>query len=92
MFYSVNSNLPYPRSVGCWSLGPKYYPGDIWTCDQNLSDLLKDYNYIVINNADEKFWEANASLFEKSQSVKLSEGVYKRLLNANRSSIFQKLD
>ena len=90
MFYYLIS--PNPSSDDCWSIGPKFYPGDVWTCDRNLGDLLNGYNYIVINKADVQFWETNRSLFQQSQSAKLSEGVYKRVLNANGSSIFQKID
>ena len=90
MFYYLIT--PNPSSEACWSVGSKFYPGDVWTCDQNLGDLLNGYNYLVINQADELFWKTNAALFEKPQSGKLSEGVYKRALNANGSSIFQKID
>lgn len=83
---------PNPSSDWCWSVGRKYYPGDVWTCDQNLSDLLKSYNYLVINQADEQFWEANSFLFEKPQSGRLSEGIYKRVLKPNGSSYFQKIN
>ena len=90
-YYLISPNLTSSFSR-CWSLGPKYYEGDIWTCDQNLGDLVKDYNYLVINKADEQFWNANSVLFEKPSSGFLSEGIYKIKKNFNGPSIFQKLD
>lgn len=90
IFYYLIS--PNPTSVACWSVGSKFYPEDVWTCDRNMNDLLKDYNYLVINHADEQFWKTNESLFEKPKSGSLSEGIYKRELNANGSSVFHKLN
>lgn len=90
MFYYLAS--PIVMANSCWSIGPKYYPGDVWTCNQNLSELSKNYNYLVINQADEQFWTANAPLFEKPQTGKLTEGIYKRIVKPNGSSYFQRID
>ncbi len=53
--------LPNPTNYWCWSVGEKYYEGDVWTCPQNLSVLLKDYKYLYIHNADQQFWRKLSS-------------------------------
>ena len=55
--------LPNPPN-GCWSVGKKYSDGDVWTCDQPLGLLIKDYAYLAIYNADELFWQDNFVLFD----------------------------
>jgi hypothetical protein len=32
----------------CWSLGPKFYPEDLWTCDSSLKNALVGYDYLYI--------------------------------------------
>jgi hypothetical protein len=48
--------LPNHTNYWCWTVGKKYYEGDVWTCPQDLSSLLRDYDYLYIHNADEQFW------------------------------------
>lgn len=48
--------LPNYTNSWCWTVGQRYYEGDVWTCPQNLSSLLKDYDYLYIHNADQQFW------------------------------------
>jgi hypothetical protein len=67
--------LPYPPN-DCWSVGKKYNEGDVWTCDRPLGLLLKDYSYLAIYAADERFWKDNAELFD-SNGVGRARGVYK---------------
>lgn len=67
--------LPFPPN-DCWSVGKKYNEGDVWTCDRPLGLLLKDYSYLAIYAADDRFWKDNAELFEPS-GVGRARGVYK---------------
>jgi hypothetical protein len=67
--------LPYPPN-DCWSVGKKYNEGDVWTCDRPLGLLLKDYSYLAIYAADERFWKDNAELFDPN-GVGRARGVYK---------------
>ncbi len=67
--------LPYPPN-DCWSVGKKYNEGDVWTCDRPLGLLLKDYSYLAIYSADERFWKDNAELFDP-YGVGRTRGVYK---------------
>ncbi len=66
---------PFPHSE-CWSVGKKYHAGDVWTCDQPLGLLVKDYDYLVIYHADERFWHDNRAIFAAEGQGKES-GVYK---------------
>jgi len=49
--------LPNPTNFWCWTVGEKYYAEDVWTCPQDLSVLLKDYDYLYLHNVDEQFWK-----------------------------------
>lgn len=62
----------YPRKTnsgghgGPWSLGEPYYEGDVWTADytpEQLLNVFREYDYIFIGNADEKFWKRYGALF-----------------------------
>jgi hypothetical protein len=68
--------LPYDSSKWCWSLGDKYYEGDIWTCPKRLEEALKDFDFLAIYDADAQFWKDNGNLF--SVTVKgVKTGVFK---------------
>lgn len=67
--------VPFPHSE-CWSIGKKYNEGDVWTCDQPLGFLVKDYDYLAIYHADERFWNDNRPLFSPDGQGRES-GVYK---------------
>ncbi len=69
------SMIPYPASE-CWSVGAKYHAGDVWTCQQNLKDLLRGYAYLAIYNADARFWQDNGDLFDET-SEHVATGVFK---------------
>ncbi len=60
----------------CWSVGKKYNEADVWTCDQPLGYLLKDYDYLAIYHADQRFWQDNQALFSADGAGK-ETGVYK---------------
>ncbi len=70
------SMIPYEGTIACWSLGKKYSENDIWTCDRKLSEILREYDYLVIHAADEQFWLNNSTLFEPS-AYGLKSGVFK---------------
>jgi hypothetical protein len=59
--------LPHPAAQSwCWSLGPPYFVGDVWTCDQKLKNLIGGFRWLVIKKADTQFWEQNGNLFPAS--------------------------
>ena len=60
----------------CWSVGKKYNEADVWTCDQPLGYLLKDYDYLAIYHADQRFWQDNQALFS-ADGLGKETGVYK---------------
>ena len=66
------SMIPYPPSE-CWSVGAKYHNGDVWTCDQPVTALLRGY---AIYNADDRFWRDNAGLLPPG-AVGSPTGVYR---------------
>lgn len=85
--------LPFTSSMEwCWSLGQKYFDGDVWTCNTSLESVLKGYTYLALYSADEQFWKNNAAFFDPSVHGSKS-GVFK----INRKSdgtiqSFSKLD
>lgn len=66
---------PHPHSE-CWSVGKKYNEGDVWTCDQPLGLLVRDYDYLAVYHADDRFWNDNRALFAADGQNRES-GVYK---------------
>jgi hypothetical protein len=76
------SMIPYPASE-CWSVGAKYNAGDVWTCQQNLRDLLKGYAYLAIYNADARFWQDNGDLFDETADH-VATGVFKVIEQTDR--------
>lgn len=60
------------RPTYLWSLGKPYHRGDIWTteCSANeFAELLKNYDGVVIGNADAKFWNQYGSIFSDQYHV-----------------------
>ena len=75
MFYYAM--LPNTVSMSwCWSLGDKYFEGDVWTCNQTLGSVLGDYDYLALYRGDEQFWDKNQSFFDMA-SVGGTRGLYK---------------
>ena len=67
--------IPYwPNN--CWSVGAKYHEGDVWSCQQPLSQLISGFNYLAIYNADQRFWADNADLLP-DVGQRRQQGVYK---------------
>lgn len=75
MFYYAM--LPNTVSMSwCWSLGEKYFDGDVWTCNQTLNGLVDDYDYLAVYRGDDQFWAKNQSFFDRA-SVGDTQGLYK---------------
>lgn len=69
--------LPFTSSTEwCWSLGEKYYDGDVWTCNTSLKNVLKGYDYLALYSADTQFWQTNAALFNSS-ALGTKSGIFK---------------
>jgi hypothetical protein len=56
LFYYLT--LPNYSNNWCWSVGEPYYPEDVWTCPQKISQLIADYDFLYLNRADEQLFEA----------------------------------
>ncbi len=67
--------LPNQSNNGCWSIGEKSTPSDVWTCPGDLSTHLKDYKYLVVLNGDSQFWRDNLRFLDKA-SEKKSKSIY----------------
>jgi hypothetical protein len=75
MFYYAM--LPYTSSMEwCWSLGKKYSPSDVWTCDTQLEDQLKGYSLLALYRGDEQFWSHSGALFAPG-STDINSGIFK---------------
>lgn len=75
MFYYAM--LPYTSSMEwCWSLGKKYSPSDVWTCDTPLEDQVKGYSLLALYRGDEQFWSHSGALFELTSRNTVS-GIFK---------------
>lgn len=75
MFYYAM--LPYTVSMSwCWSLGAKYFEGDVWTCNQALKGLVDGYDYLALYRGDDQFWDQNKSFFALD-SIGAARGLYK---------------
>lgn len=75
MFYYAM--LPFTTSTSwCWSIGPKYFDGDVWTCNTRLQELLKGFDYLALFNGDRQFWEQERSIFDEASSNKTA-GLFK---------------
>lgn len=76
MFYYAM--LPYTSSMSwCWSVGKKYFEGDVWTCDVNLPSLLDGYDYLAVYRGDEKLLQSSGALFEKDHFKDGSPSLFK---------------
>ena len=68
--------LPNRNNWGCWSLGEPYSREDVWTCNKSIAELLIGYDYLVVGNGDDNFWnEASQYLAEGSNTGR--RGIYK---------------
>jgi hypothetical protein len=68
--------LPNRNNWGCWSVGKPYGSADVWTCQKSMAELLIGYDYLVVGNGDDNFWnEATQYLTEGSNTDR--RGIYK---------------
>ena len=68
--------LPNRNNWGCWSVGKPYGMEDVWTCNKSIAELLIGYDYLVVGNGDDEFWnEASQYLTEGSNTGR--QGIYK---------------
>ena len=75
MFYYAM--LPYTSSMSwCWSIGEKYFEGDVWTCNTGLVDLLKGYDYLALYTGDAQFWKRAEPVFQAG-SAGMTRGIFK---------------
>jgi hypothetical protein len=54
----------------CWSIGPKFYPEDLWTCDSSLKNALVGYDYLYIYKSGPELVTNSKPLLEMFQSGK----------------------
>lgn len=83
---SMFGYLMFPMRAGnwCWSLGKRYYPEDVWTCEENLDSLVLDFDYLFIFKADNQFWKNNGRLFNREE-IGQTSGLYR--INRSGESI-----
>jgi hypothetical protein len=83
---------PLSRGQGWgWSIGTKYYDDDVWTSpDKSLPELVEGYNWLVIGNADEKFWMISSQYFAP-KDWSLTEGVF-RIVGSRGNLRFEKVE
>jgi hypothetical protein len=75
MFYYAM--LPFTTSTSwCWSIGPKYFEGDVWTCNTRLQELLKGFDYLALFNGDRQFWDQERAIFDSVSGDKTA-GLFK---------------
>ena len=68
--------LPNKNNWGCWSVGKPYGSQDVWTCDKSIAQLLIGYDYLVVGNGDDNFWN-ETSPYLKPGSNTGRQGIYK---------------
>ncbi len=76
--------IPTRLSPGHCSLGSPYEQTDVWT--QNISpkewsDILKDYDFLMLGFVDQKFWDRYGGLFKDNSKAK-----HETLFNINKKS------
>lgn len=82
-----------PRIInnGEWSIGEKYFDGDVWT--ENLSletfrEHLETFDYMVFGNVDAKFIERYGSIFQRVPETK---HLYKKSIINNQLTLVEVL-
>lgn len=71
---------PFKANNWCWTLGEKYYEGDVWTCNKSLSEVMNGYKYLAIYKADKHFWDLFSNHFNDDEK-KDELGIYKAEYN-----------
>lgn len=68
--------LPNKNNYECWSVGKPYGTEDVWTCNKSITELLIGYDYLVVGNGDDDFWNG-ASQYLNTGSSARRQGIYK---------------
>jgi hypothetical protein len=58
--------IPHHTNNWCWSVGEKYYPEDVWTCEMDIAAFttsISEYDYLFVAHADPIFWKRYSLLF-----------------------------
>ncbi|WP_018294841.1 hypothetical protein [Mariprofundus ferrooxydans] len=80
--------IPRITNRGCWSVGEKYYDGDVWTCPMDtkgFSSYISGYDYLFVAHADKFFWNRFALLFKQQDT---GDGhLYKIVKTENKLSL-----
>jgi hypothetical protein len=91
MFYYAM--LPFTSSMSwCWSLGKKYFEGDVWSCDVNLTSLLDGYSYLAVYRGDEQLWLSAKELFDSTETKNASPSLFKINRTDGKIDSFSRLD
>lgn len=91
MFYYAM--LPYTSSMSwCWSLGKKYYEGDVWSCDVNLMSLLDGYSYLAVYRGDDQLWQSANELFDSNEIKSASPSLFKINRSEGKIESIRRLD
>ncbi|MBQ8891791.1 MAG: hypothetical protein IJ068_02885 [Bacilli bacterium] len=72
--FSARENIKGINTGFSWSLGTKYYDGDIWTkeisSDEWYQELDQYYDYVYLYRIDEQFISEFGDLFENTNDIK----------------------
>jgi hypothetical protein len=68
--------LPNKNNWGCWSVGKPYGSQDVWTCDKSIAQLLIGYDYLVVGNGDDNFWNETSPYLTPGSNTG-RQGIYK---------------
>ncbi len=80
--------MPRNSNRACWSIGVPYSKSDVWTCNLNHSDILKEllkYNYIFVDTSDDNL----NRVFIKFFGVKLNSGDLLKIVKQGNHLKFQ---
>ena len=80
--------LPIYSNWACPSLGKPYYKGDVWTCDLDLKEAIKGYDYLAIGNGDDVFWEKNSESLAPG-SLGARQGLYRIVVKGDSIELRQ---
>jgi hypothetical protein len=91
MFYYAM--LPYTSSMSwCWSIGKKFFEGDVWSCDVNLPSLLDGYEYLAVYRGDEKLWQSGGTLFDTGSTTNGSPSLFRINRKDGKIESFNRLE
>jgi hypothetical protein len=90
MFYYAM--LPYTTSMSwCWSLGKKYFDGDVWTCDNNLTGFLDGFSYLAVYRGDAQLWQSAQGLFNDADTALSTPALFKINRSNGKIESFERL-